>query len=745
MIFRLKLFIPIVIIVSVISYGTYAYRNEAVKYLLESSVDGLTVKDLNIAIGDEVGADFKLNYKSSDQKELLSVGSSDFKMLTRPLGFGKVSISKINLKDLRLSKSLFEVKGEELKEAINQNIKDAVSNEEANESGIGIPKVDLKGMDHREILSRVIGQDKLKFEKKLKELDETSKSLILKWKGLAKDSENKLQSLKQRSNQIEQYWKIDKKSQVKSDVTNLKNQFNQLKSQKFDLNNLNQIATTYQQFDQLKGQSKTILEKIKGIKGEFQQELKVFKDLKQDAVQIKNLKNQLNQDKKLLEQLARETKVAAKEDLELLKKEINPKNFGATKITRLLFGKEWEASLIKYISIWNQVKEYLPKLDFFDQATSVPTEVAAQSEKIEPVSFKRNPNYPRWSIHEIAYEGNADKVYLDESVGFKGKFQNMSSSETIFGKAFRWDVEGNFKEKKGSFNLSGTYSKVKATQDDRYLNFHLNGRSMVGKTWGPSKMRVQFLEGNLSAEMKIDLSQAPNWSGKGSFVIEGAKTQVGEEVDQVARSALKNAIEKLLMRKIPFQFTYDAAERKPRIKFGGDLDDIFKDALKGTLKNLVEEKHVLLSQEFQKRVHDKVESKLKNTALKDVFGHVSSGLFSHVDQYVGSLSGLEQKGSMNQQTWAHEENEVSMIIGSLNGEKQARQALEQRLKNELKNKLEREAKKRLEAEAKKRLAEAAAKKAVSKKNVSGSIKEELKAKKEKELKKLKDKLRGFPF
>lgn len=725
MIFRLKFIIPLILIIACVVASFYFIKDAHLKSAIESQVQGLTLKEIDVSVSSEkVGIVSKGIIKDEETNDtLISWDEAEFNINPYPLGFKKFDSPLTSIKGVSVSSKLFKMAAK----SVGDQVEISDKGEEGAEEG-GLPKINIKSLDHEEILERVTGSKQLATERKLEELNKTYKEVEEKWKDIDQSVKKESTEIKSRIDTFKSsYSKGGVKTDFSDEINKLKERYQNVSKQEFNLKNVDQMVQSLNDIKNLKQDSKSLLEKVKASKNKIKEDIASVKKLKED---VKAFKTKYTDPKSDLDRLVngvKEVRQASKDDVAMLKKELDPKNFDAAKITRLLLGKEWEEKFLYYSEIWYNIKEYLPSTGTGDEKTmEEKKEIEKLQKSSQPVAYVRNPDFAEWTLHKFVAAGQAEQMTDGEDVDFVAEVQNVTSNEKILGKPIEWDVNGKFKGGNGQFNITGNYSVIEKSSDKRWLNFKLTGRSMAGKHWGGKNTRVNFEKGILTTTVKFDLSQGEEVPGRGELKINDYQISIGEQVKGVIRQPLETAVLRVLEKPVPFQVVL-RRKKMPKIKFGGDLDAIFKDALKGSLKSLAAEQSQLLTQKFNSQLESKIAEKTNNGHLQKLLPTLTGTLTGESSQLTSDLLGMENQNQDKSQKLNRSENLLGNLLGDLSGLQNSRESLQ----NELKNRLKDEAKKRLEEEARKRLLGEG----------EGDSKEELKNKSDKELSKLKDKLK----
>ena len=711
MIFRLKIVIPLAIFLMAGGVFLYFFRHSAAKYAMESGWPAptkLSLKKLNWALGSRMGMEISGGRISDPKKReaLMEWGQSSLIFLSTPLGFGRVYVEEMALDAMVVRPMLSE------SEAASEF---AVQDTTAAGEAMGfMPDLDFKGLDHREILERLTGQGNLESEKKVAVLKEDAQRTYDKWKALTEDKRKRAGELKGSLNGIKERWSDPAKvSDLKRRFDALRGEFKEVSDQKFDAGNMGQMAASYQRIRELKDKTQNLKQEVQSFRQEMKGDLDTLEGVKDEAAAFTKLKEQIQEEARRLESEARDVRGAADTDLAMLKKELDPKSFDAGKITRLLFGKEWEEKVRYYLAMYEKLQEYLPEIE--SESGPKPEEVAAVRQKDQPVTYERQGDLPDFTLARLRLSGSsAAQPGAQSAFTFRGEIYDVTSDEALLGRFLRWQLDGDLGQGGGHYLTRGAYPRTREHQDQRKLEFELSGRPLKDRQWGPPDLRVVLEEGVMEMKMAVDLAKAPALEAKGHFLISGAKLSVPNSVKEELRGPLVGAIEKVLAKPIPFRLRH-RPHHAPDLSFGSDLDDVFKDALKGYLDARLGREREKLEEKFRGTLESKLAKLAGDGPVGEWVQKYSSTLTGEGGE-IGNLLAAAQGALLGQRGAADElERGGDELVQGLTGTEGGRQELEKRLlgeakehaEKELKERAERELKARAEEEAKRRLLEQA--------------------------------------
>lgn len=750
MIFRLSFLIPVLIIAGSIYFLTTFFSEGVVKSVLESSIPGLKISESNLSV--EENFDFSMQaevFSETDNEKIASFENARIIAQKRPLGFKKLYVDEISAKGIYIHPRVWKEVQKETQEAAKDVI---LKDGEDGKKEIAVPKINFKDMGAREILERISGSRELKTEAELSDLDALAKRLEKKWVNKKNALSNDLDLIKTQSNAIPEKWKKNNElNEIKADLKSNVNTFNQIKNQKFSINNIQEIAKSANSAKNLKSNFNSLKSKLDDVNSKMKTDINFFKENAKKVKELKTIDNELREDLKNLKLQSDAVLEAADTDRRMIKKELDIKSFDAQKITRLLFGKEWEEKLIYYLGMWDKVRGYLPKLNVLEEADAR-SEEAKKFKRIDPIEFERNPEYANLYIKKLAYEGKLKFNQNDPEVNVEGTFYHITDDESVERNPLKAEVEAKLADNQGVATIKAVYSQLIHTVDFRNLKFHLKGSPMKGKSWGNGGTQVLFNNGLLNLKLVLDLSSETIIKGKGEIVVDNAQVEPGVGVKEIIRSSLKQAVEKMLTKAVPFEVSYNPETKDIDFKVSSELDDLFKDILKGTMNTLVDEnKHKVIT-EFNQSLQAKLQSKVKNPSLQNAISGISNGLIPSLNSTEGTLAKNENSYLAilkNIETDNALVNKLMKELDFLNGD---RKNLEKRLIQQQKDKAKREAEAKLrEAEAKAR-AEAERRKQEAQRQLEEKlqrekeererkVREEIERKKREEREKLKNKVK----
>ncbi len=746
MILRLKIFIPITLILVLCFAGFYFFKDGLLKIALESTVSGLSIQNDSINFSDNVEIQLGAVLNDDPTKSpLFSFEEAKASLNLKALGFAKIDCPQLILKNVIIDKRI----GENIAEESNKQIEAIDKTLESNQSGPNsLPNLDFKNMGAREVLERITGNKTLKSEASLKALEDGVKKITHKWTGKKELYQNTLQNIKKQTNQISNKWKNPPELlALKNKATQLKNEFQQFQNQKFNFSNIAQIPQTLTQLNQLKTNSNQLIKGLKSLETNIKKDADFFNKMRTEIKKLKGIDRELQKDKNLLETLVQNTRVAALEDKAMLKEELNIKNFGAQKITRLLFGKEWETTLVDYLSKWDAVKKWLPKMGFEnDTSSNSNTPTNALEQNIYPeVIFQREPMYASWAFRHIEYKGNTQSSDGHDHIDFQGTIDHLSSNEAILGKPTEWQLSGTIGTNQTAWEVNGKYSQLQKNKTHRYMNFSIKEKSLKGKNWGKGETEVIFNQGNMAININLDLSNKNKITGIGTIFITNASIHAGPNVKDIIKSSLQQAITKMLESPIAFNFSYEIQNRDLDLKINNELDDLFKNILKGTIDNLVSENKLKVIQHFDEQLKAKLNQKVSNPALKQVVTSIQQNILGSLAPETANVNNAETIFSSSLQNIQTENKGLQTLLSNSDLLLNNRKALKEKLIKEQKERLRKIAENKVKAEQEK-LKKRAAAELAKKLNLQRAeelkkenLKKELERKKLEEIERLKKK------
>ena len=691
MIFRLKFFIPIVLLIAGAYFAMNSISAALIKKYLEDSLPNLQIETLRVDRNDKAfGLVSRAKY-SDNIGPICSVGRAELSLDSAPIGFGE-TIVKGNLEDVNVSARIFKWSAS----------KDEASEESTSKEGFG--GFSLSGLDHREVLERFTGQRQLETEIKIKEGEELVKKLSEKWTQRYKDMSTQAQDLKARGESWQKDWKEKiPLAATQEQIQQFRTELDGLKGKKFDVSNVAELANNIQKVQEYSKKVGELKEQIKSVKAQSQKELDQLKGLRQEFEQVKNYDDEMAQDYKALNTIRGEILVSGKKDIEMLKKELDPREFDADKLTRLLLGREWELKLKFYLDALDLlIKKFGPKEDA-EAATPPPKkEPRVPWGEVSWVTYLREQPRPRWNIEKLRYAGTADQAVDGMNVIFEGFVENLSSDERVLKKTPSFTLQGKLPDQGGRLSIVGHYSSVINNTENRQLQFNLQGRALKGSSMGAPKMRVLFDEGNMAVSSHIDLASAPNWVVKGQIHLQDVILHSADTVQEAMKAPLKEAASRLFSSPIGFIYTYPGPMR-----FAGNLSEQVGSVFKGALTSLASQEQDVLGQKLQEKFDALVAEKLSGSSFEGLLKNQGPIVKESVGQGLKVLANLEQQKTGDlakaDQQQGLVEQLLSDALGLQGGQGQLKEQLQQKIKNEAQQRVEQEAKKQLEGQLLKRL------------------------------------------
>lgn len=697
MIFRLKVLIPLLLSVVAIVVLGYVFKLTMLRGYMESQwpipQTALRLDELHLSFGGnlEFSSAGKV-IQPARQRTLIGWAQTRLVIHSDPLGFSRVYVENMTIEGLEIKQALLDGG-------------DAVTSPETDTPVEGtdspFPQIDFKDFDHRAILERVTGSDQLESEKKIEILRLNVEKLSVKWKDRYDETLKRSDALSGEFEALKGKWADSQQiAEIQPAFENLRKEFDALRQQKFSVDNIDQIAGNAKRARDLKNQADTLIEKVSSLKSNLQGDLKQVENFKNEVQNLGQVGTELQQDLDQVRQQAEDVRTSAKTDLELLKRELDPGNFGAGKITRLLFGKAWEEKLESWLAMYDHIIDYLPK-------TSSGEADAGKTEKIKvkelpPVLFKRDRDWPQWTVEHLRLSGTTP----DNGAGqptFEGSIFDISADESILGRPTRWDIKGTLGQQQGHFKLTGTFSTLVFDRDNRHLHLEVRDHPLGKHTWGPPDICMDIAGGKLRIDMEADMSRSPELNITGELLFEELEIQPAASVKDSLREPLKQALSNALTSPVHFEVKH-RPHQKPSFTLHSKLDEAFKEAFRSFIEQRLAEEQVKLTAKFNEGIEKKI-SELAGDAgpLAPLLQKLGAGLLERQNLLgagVGQLSGLltGRSGELD-----NLQKDGDGLAGGFGGLDVERQNLEQTLKQQLKQKLEDDVKKKAEEEARQRL------------------------------------------
>jgi hypothetical protein len=700
MIFRLKVLLPLLLIAGGLYYSFTQVGAPVVEFMLEKQIDGLNVDDLSFdVVGGNVSLETKASY-GDERGSLLSVGQSQLKLAYEPLGFGEV-VAAGHLENVMVHSRVFDAETYRSEEATADGAsEETVSGAEAKKDAGSGGGFSIEDIDHREVLERFTGTRELATEKKIKEAKLTVEALQEKWKKRYEGLKSQADDLKQKGDLWKNDWEKEfKVDDLKQKIESIKSQVEAFKGEKFDVKDLDRLATNIQNIQKLNEDIKGIKAQAQGVLDRGKSELNELKQIRTSLEGLKHSDDELKADIHKLKQLKDEIVASGKSDVEMLKKELDPREFDAAKLTRLLLGREWELKLKIYLDALNGFVEKLPKVQAEGEDDSE-TSVALLERDRSEVVFERATPRPKWTVESLSYKGFAAKAVDGQDVPFHGVLRSLSSDEKVLGLAPSLELEGQLKGRGGQVHIFAQYSALHDSVDQRFLKFDLSGRSMKDSTMGAPSMRLKFLDGSMAVRATVDLASAPHWVVEGDIRLSDLNFVVADSVKQHMRGPLKEAATKLFAQSLPFSYRYPGP-----IRFEGNVKNVLGDVFKSALSTLATQEQQKLGEKLQQRFQEKMGERLAGLGIENILGDQIPALTGAVGnslQHVLKINGeAEQDLSSADQLKGTLEQLLADSLGLKGGREQLTQQLKQRLEDEAKRRLQEMAERELRDRLKK--------------------------------------------
>lgn len=691
MIFRLKVLIPLCALVGVLIYGLALWSPSLAKVLLESNIDGLSIDELQL---DNQSEELRFSLRGQygdDEGELASLGQGQLHLDKSPLGFGEFVLSA-NLEQLVIKKRLFTHLGEQVSSQVEEGGADqAKSGDDEPKEGFSIA-----ALDHREVLDRIAGTRELKSERAIKDGKSSIKAMEQKWTQRVKDFKQHRRTLEQKKELWQKNWQQQiKADELKKEFDDLKAELETMKGQKFDPSNIEALSQQIQQLQQYPERIKGLKNKFSKLKDNAKNELGVLKTIGRDLQALKFKDGELKRDLAAIKDIKDNVLRSGEADLDLLKKELDPKAFDSAKIVRLLLGREWELKLVEYLGVLEKVMDVLPKIQ---GEASDEQEAQSSSDETTPdggsklgenwVSFPRENEGPKWHLPLLRYGGQALGAYDGENVPFEGQLLNLSSDETLLGSAPQLKLQGTLPKQGGFFQVEAMVSTVKKDPDHQWLKFKLNGRDLAGSSMGSSDLRIHFEQGSMNAEIKVDLSSGPNWLVEGKVSMADIDFVVDENVKAHMKAPLKSCAEQLLSKPLAFTYRFPGP-----LRFDSSLGDVAGTAFRSALSGVAKVEQQKLQQRWTQDLQRKLSRDMGDGPLKQMLSAGLPQLVKGLTAKAQSTLGLERQGQSDLGAIEAQNQSTEQLLAEALGLKGGREGL----KRQFKDRLKQEAQKRAQA------------------------------------------------
>lgn len=687
MIFRLKVLLPLCAFVGALVFGLSQWSPSLAKALLENRIDGLSIAELQLDNQNEQ-LSFSLQAQYEDDKgPLASIGQGQLHLDKSPLGFGELVLSA-NLEQLVIKKRFFTQLSEQAGaqgEDDGQGQKGDVDGTEAKEG------FSIAALDHREVLDRIAGTRELKSEQAIKDGKASIKSMEQKWTKRVKDLKQHSQTLEQKKELWQKNWQQQiKADELKKEFDDLKAELTAMKGQKFEPRNIEALYQQIQQLQRYPEKVKALKNKFSKLKDNAKNELNVLKTIGRDLEALKLKDGELKRDLAAIKSIKENVLRSGEADLDLLKKELDPKAFDSAKIVRLLLGREWELKLVEYLGYLDKVMDVLPKTQgeaTGEDNTEQDSGATAPEQLGEHwVTFPMENKGPDWHLPMLRYGGRALGAYHGEDVPFEGQLLNLSSDEALLGAAPQLKLQGTLPQQGGFFQLEAMVSQVHESRDQQWLKFKLKGRELAGSSMGSSDLRIHFEQGSMNAEIKVDLSTGPNWFLEGKISMADIDFVVDEGVKAHMKAPLKSCAEQLLSKPLAFSYRFPGP-----LRFDSSLGNVAGAAFRSALSGVAKGEQQKLQQRWTQDLQQKISRDMGDGPLKQLLAkglpQLSQGLTAKAQSTLGlQRQGQSELGSIDAQSQSTEQ-----LLAQALGLKGGREGLKRQFKDRLKQEAEKRA------------------------------------------------------
>lgn len=668
-ILRLVFIIPVILLLSGLGVLIYLFKDSSITSYLEEKVPGLDITKMETTLADgevhfHLGGDY-LNEENQQNLVHLETmqGSVDFSAL----GFGAVIIPNVHVDHLVIQPELFT------HFSSSESTDQAPSgNAESDESGELIPDFDLENFDRREWLERFTGEKELASEKYINSMRGRAKKLKDQWDGI--DSKEKVEvqkMIEQGKTMISDWEKDEDLKKIKTKIDRLKKDFEALQGQKFDKDNIAGILQNIEKIKNLQKETESVKTLIADTKSTFQNKLNYVNQVQEKAKQVAALPKQIQHDVGSFQKDLKGLQGAIKQDQELLKKELNFKNFDTVKITRLLFGKEWSDQLKGYLDMWYTVEAYLPSSGNTSSDSAQPPK--QQSDQVvQPVKYQRFNNLPDWALKHLSYTGRSETVE-GEKVSFQGNLHHISSDEAAHGHHPAFDLFGRIAGTKGgTFNIMGAFSTIDTNPEKRYMKLNLKGRKLKDKVMGKGSSEIIIKEAMLTAKVELNLSKVPYMFGKIILQLEDPLFDTGEKVKPMIKTTLVEALQKTFTEPLVLHYEYQKGWDSPKIKVDERLNEVFKDATNSLVSSFAKEQQDKLLGDFSQKMTGESSSMLKNVNLAGLLSGDTNKNLSELSQNLLSNLNIWNKSKNSQEQQVNQQQELlNQLLASMSKESNA--------------------------------------------------------------------------
>jgi len=739
-IFRLKVFIPLVLL----GVSAWFLRNHISTPLIEQKIEGLLpgleIGDLEVDLQSESISIDGMAIYSDDEGPLASIAKLNFHLERSPLGFGEV-VASGNIEDLRLSQRLFEME-EDHDERVSGNGTSSVVEEEESDFS-------FDSLDHREILERFTGERKLETEKRIEEGEELIKSIEEKWLPRQKALKQEIQAFKNNRKAWAKSWSSSLNIEpLLKEAKGLGLEAKKLKELKFSGKNVAELASNLQKIQSFQSQVTDLQGKFIKARSSAKNELSKLGPLGQALKNPPSIGKEVEADLKKILELRESLSSSAKNDVELLKKELDPRSFNSSKTVRLIMGREWETTFKSALDILdNTLGPFLPKLSEGGGEKMGEGSLARQEDSDvvgipKQVIFERRSLRPAWTLGTLRYAGYATQAFENADIRFEGMLHDLSSDEGILGRAPRMSLVAYLPGRGGRVNIDLLYSLTSNTADQRRLNVHLEGRPLEGTRMGSSSSRLHFKSGHWGLDGVVDLSSAPHWVVRGEIFWKEPIFDLGPEVNEKVRVPLRAAATRLLAKPIAFQYQYP-----DELKFEGDFDRWLGPIFNEALVAMAGQEQAALASKIEARLGPKLNGLFKGGEVQNLLQGGMPLLLKGVQGEKQAFIQLQNLAGTHLKKLGDEEGVLGELVSQLIGLKGEGEGAKGRLEDTLKK----EAQRRLRELATRQLKEKLLGGDLEKNGSPTSKKAEEVAKDPKEIikdelkKEFKEVLRGFPF
>lgn len=670
-IFRLIFIIPVLLMLGGLGYIVYLYKDSSITSYLEEQVTGLDITQLKTTLADgevhfHLGGDY-LNEET--QQKLVQLESMQGSVDFSALGFGAVIIPDVHVDHLVIQPELFKHLSSSSSESSDVI---ASSNSQSTESEELIPDFDLENFDRREWLERFTGEKELASEKYIDSMKDRAKKLKDQWDGI--DTKEKVEVQKmidQGKNMISDWEKDEDLNKIKTKIDQLKKDFEALKGQKFDKNNIAGILQNIEKIKNLQKETESVKTMISDTKSAFQNKLNYVNQVQDKAKQVAALPKQIQSDVTGFQKDLKGLQGAIQKDQELLKKELNFKNFDTVKITRFLFGKEWSDQLKGYLDMWYKVEAYLPSSGNASKNAEQKPELPAD-QIVQPIKYQRYNNLPDWALKHLSYTGRSQTTEGEE-VSFQGNLHHISSDEAAHGHHPAFDLFGRIAGTKGgTFNILGAFSTIHTKPEQRYIKLHLKGRKLKDKVMGKGSSQIIIKEALLAAKVELNLSKVPYMNGKIFIELENPSFETGEKVKPMIKTALLDALQKTFTEPLILHFEYQNGWDSPKIKVDERLNEIFKDTTQSLVSSFAKEQQDKLLGDFSQKMTGESSSMLKNVDLGSLLSGDTNQNLTQLSQNLLSNLNLWNKSKNQQEQQVNQQQELlNQLLSSMSSETDA--------------------------------------------------------------------------